>query len=288
MIKQFIDRHQINPALIAWHGHTIFHDPLHMSTYQLGEPAAVVAQTGRSVAAHFRNIDVALGGQGAPLAPLADEMLMPKADAYLNLGGISNITFRNSGVVISYDIGPCNQILNALAREMGLPFDNHGSLAASGQLNPELLRALDRLPYYQTPPPKSIDNNWIVKVVRPIIDEVSDTIENKLHTCTVHIAEKISEVINSTGEISTTMVTGGGVHNDFLLNLMRQGISKNGGELVVPDQKIIDFKEAALMALMGYLYVTGKNNVMKSVTGASRDHIGGCLYQGWINNNAHG
>ena len=287
-VEAFIRKNAIYPELIAWHGHTIFHDPDKYATMQLGDPAAIAARTGRDVVANFRNIDVALKGQGAPLAPLADQWLLEPADFYLNLGGISNISFKTSKELISYDVSPCNQLLNELAHELDLAYDDAGSIASGGQINVELLRRLDALPYYQAPYPKSIDNNWIRKDVIPILQSIDDSTQNKLHTCTRHIADQIGHEINRhAGGPSTTLATGGGAFNTYLVALIQERIEASGSLVKIPDDRTIEFKEAALMALMGFMFSKNLVNVYSSVTGSDRDHTGGCLYRGWKNNPTH-
>ena len=287
MIESFIDRHEIDPKLIAWHGHTIFHDPIEHATSQIGDGAAIVGKTGRHVVSQFRNLDMALGGQGAPLAPLADKLLLEQADFYLNLGGISNISFRSAaGEFHAFDISPCNQVFNALAKATGLEYDDGGRIASAGTCIESLLTALNNLPYYLAEYPKSIDNNWIRTTVLPLIDAVDDSIENKMNTCVLHVAQQISTVIKNHCDgpaASRVLITGGGAYNKFLITKIKANLADHSVQIILPDARVIEFKEAALMALMGYLYYSGMENVLHEVTGANRPHIGGCLFQGWKN-----
>ncbi len=284
VVRKFIIEKGDDPTLIAWHGHTLFHDP-QKATCQIGDPAGIVAATGHNVVAQFRTIDIALGGQGAPLAPIADHLLLESADFYLNLGGISNMSFRDdSGNLLSFDISPCNQLLNHLAEQKGLRYDPGGSLAAEGQENVTLLKQLDELDYYHKQPPKSLDNNWIQSTVIPILDQIPDQVENKLHTCCVHIAKKIAIEVgrsDTQARLRTMIVTGGGAHNQFLMKQVAIHCGLQSVDVKLPDPLIIDFKEAAMIALMGFLFVERKRNVLSKVTGSRRDHIGGCLYRGW-------
>ena len=230
---------------------------------------------------------MALGGQGAPLAPLADLFLLDQANFYLNLGGISNISFRaDGGDFRAFDISPCNQIFNALANMIGLAYDHEGQIAASGDCNRSLFDALNNLPYYKTHFPKSIDNNWVQTVVWPMIEATEDRLENKMNTAVLHVAYQISKVIQlqrANQDKVDILITGGGAYNTFLISQIKKHFEHGSARFILPDRTMIEFKEAAMMALMGFLYVKGIDNILPQVTGASRSHIGGCLHRGWSN-----
>lgn len=279
LVKQFCTTScQRDPELIGWHGHTVFHDPDRQATLQIGNGAAIAATVNVPVVNQLRSIDVAIGGQGAPLAPLADRDLMPSAASYLNLGGISNITYHDlQGSIHSFDVCPCNQILNRLANERGLPFDDKGTLASKGKSIPLLEEKLNELSYYQLPHPKSIDNNWIVEIVWPIIESTPGSTEDKLYTSVQHIVKQLEAAITQApAPLPTLLVTGGGVYNKFLISELQKQLLNT--EVVIPEDDLVQYKEAALMALMAYYYKEGINNVLHSATGSSYDHIGGCLY----------
>jgi anhydro-N-acetylmuramic acid kinase len=131
LIKNFIQKHQIKPQLVASHGHTIFHQPLAGFTAQIGDGAAISAMCGLPVVNGFRNMDLAFGGQGAPLVPVGDKFLFPKEEACLNLGGIANISFSKDDKIKAFDISPCNIVMNRIARWLGQSFDAEGRIAAT-------------------------------------------------------------------------------------------------------------------------------------------------------------
>ena len=278
--REFCQNIAVTPQYLGWHGHTVFHDPHLRSTCQIGHGAGVAAESGLPVVSQFRQLDLSLGGQGAPLAPMADRLLMPPADYYLNLGGICNISCTIGLNLKSYDVCACNQVLNRLAEQRGLHFDDRGALASTGVILRPLLKKLEALEYYKRPFPKSIDNNWVVNIVWPIIETANGSVEDKLRTCVEHIGGQIAQQIRKTKENtqSEILITGGGAHNDFLIKCLREKLSSRGCQVVLPPVDLIDYKEAALIGVMTYLFVKGIPNVYASATGSRRDHIGGCIF----------
>ncbi len=283
VLDKNIDRQEVD--LIASHGHTVFHEPAHGFTTQIGDGAAMAVTAGCTVINDFRSADIALGGQGAPIAPIADKMLLPGYDFYLNLGGIANITCNINGRFIAFDICGANQILNALANELNLPFDDNGNISATGELIPGLLEKQLILPFFKNNYPKSLSNQWVRDNQTVIFLENNNPIKNKLFTATELTAHLISESINIIIEKENfnkknynLLVTGGGAYNSFLINRIQYYLSERKIELIIPDKKIIDFKEASLMAMMGVMRMENLPNCLASVTGAERDVIGGAVF----------
>jgi anhydro-N-acetylmuramic acid kinase len=286
MVKDFMARHELRPDAIASHGHTIFHFPEAATTLQIGAGAAIAAETGLTTVDDFRAMDLALGGQGAPLAPIADLYLFPKFDCWLNLGGIANITVRRKDQqLIAFDIGGANQVLNALVAPLGLAYDQDGQLAATGKLIPKLLEKADALPYFQKKYPKSLGNDWVQDTLLPIYLEEKGSTADKLYTACRQLARQIArsveEILPEAAKQphARMLATGGGALNTFLIGLIREECAKVCSlEAVIPQLEIVQFKEAALMALMGALRLTGRPNCLSSVTGARADAMGGCIH----------
>ena len=271
-VKYFlIDRGIESVDVVASHGHTVFHQPDWHFTTQIGDGAALAAACGQLVAADFRTLDVAHGGQGAPLVPIGDRHLFGRYEACLNLGGIANISYEENGQRIAYDIGPANIVLNPLAQQLGQPYDKGGALAARGTLLPELLETLNALPYYTEPAPKSLGREWIDAALQPLLPGDAKP-EDLLRTLVEHSAMMIGQSAPSTG---TLLTTGGGSHNAFFMERIR---AHCGCEVVVPEADIVDYKEAIVFAFLGVLRLLGVPNTLSSVTGASKDVCGGALY----------
>lgn len=287
LVKTFIEDHRLKPDLIASHGHTVFHYPERGFTLQIGEGAAIAAQSGITTVCDFRSLDIANGGQGAPLAPLADILLLPQHAFYLNLGGIANITARTDEGCIAFDICGANQILNALVAPLGLPYDDKGQLAQSGQFIPELAQQQNQLPYFKRPYPKSLDNEWVRQQQTRIFEIHSESTANRLHTACLLIAGQIATQVQQVHKKEqlkdppySMLVSGGGAYNDFLIECIQAALPEV--EIVIPEDELVSFKESALMALMGSLRLLGLPNCLASVTGAGHDVSGGAVYAGKV------
>lgn len=282
-ISKLVDSEEIH--YIASHGHTVLHAPEDGYTLQLGNGALISAKTGIPTICDFRSQDISHGGQGAPLAPLADKVLFEGHDFYLNLGGIVNISHVNGDRIVGFDVAPCNQMLNALSNINGLEYDAEGRIASTGILNKQLLDTLLSNDYLALPYPKSLDNSWVYDNYTELLVNHADTIENKLHTSIEFIAIAIKNDLlkmasNEKILLDNTKIfcTGGGVFNDYLISRISFHSSSIGVDLTIPNPEIIEYKEAMLMALMGYLRVVGEPNCIGSVTGAKKDCSAGVIY----------
>lgn len=288
-VNEFIAKHnlQYQVQLIASHGHTTFHAPAQKMTGQLGDGAAIAAVTGINVVSDLRAMDIALGGQGAPIVPIGEKLLLGNYNFFLNLGGIANISYNHPEKYIAFDVCPANRVMNMLAHEVDKPYDEGGQIAASGRLNERLLKMLNELEYYQMPHPKSLANDFGTDVLYPLVKSSGVSTEDGLNTMVEHIATQISApVLNllkndppANGELKL-LATGGGAHNRFLIERLQAALQPAGVQVVVPDKNMIDFKEALVMALIGILRWREEYNVLASVTGASRSSIGGAVWIG--------
>ena len=272
--SDFIKSQKYTVEAIASHGHTIFHQPQLGFTAQIGDGEAIAAETGLPVVYNFRGLDVALGGQGAPLVPIGDELLFGEYDACLNLGGIANISYRLDGKRVAYDICPCNMVLNRLAQELGEEYDKDGAFARSGLFNYYLNETLNQLDYYKFEPPKSLGKEWFVERFWPVVAASRLSVKDQMRTCTEHIARQIADVLQWR-HVRTLLVTGGGAHNAFLIECLSS--LQPDVEVMIPEDVIVNFKEAVIFAFLGYLRLNGKVNTLASVTGARIDSVGGSI-----------
>ena len=273
-VNEFIKEFNIEkPDLIASHGSTVFHEPDKGIMFQIGDGAAIAAETGIPTVSDFRRLDIMLGGQGAPLVPKGDRELFGEFDYCLNIGGFSNISYDDGPKRTAFDISPVNYVINHYTRKIGLEMDKDGEIAAKGTVNQNLLEQLNALEYYAAKPPKSLAREWVERNVFPLINASALNLEDILRTYYEHCAIQLAKVTTPGKRI---LVTGGGAWNKFLLQRM-EALSKC--TLTIPEPEVVDYKEALIFAFLGVLYMTDTPSCLKSVTGASKDNIGGMLFK---------
>lgn len=274
LTRDFIERNNIRADFIASHGHTVFHQPERKITSQVGRGSAIAAETGLPVVCDFRSKDVALGGQGAPLVPIGDDLLFHEFDFCLNIGGFANISFQSGGKRIAYDVCPANILLNQLALQEGFDYDPEGRMAAGGIVDKILLDTLNLLPYYMQPFPKSLGREWVVQHILPLLNSSGLPVRDLLATICEHIAIQVAA---SAGQKNGNrlLITGGGAFNAFLVSRIRHHATP---EIIIPDAPTINFKEALIFAFLGVLRWRNEPNCLRSVTGALADSSGGAIY----------
>ncbi len=269
-VLDFIQTHELNATeidFIASHGHTILHQPELHKTLQIGCGRVMAEICQIPVVYDFRSADVEMGGQGAPLVPIGDQLLFNEYDQCLNLGGFSNMSYDSYGKRIAFDICPVNFVLNQLASVLGESYDKDGKIARSGRLNQSLFHSLESLEYYQMQPPKSLGREWVEAYVYPLLHQFNIPVEDQIHTMTMHVVSQLSKVLNG-----NVLVTGGGAKNTFMMETLKE---KSSANIHIPDEHLIDYKEAIVFAFLGLLRWRNNVNILSSVTGAPRDHCAG-------------
>jgi anhydro-N-acetylmuramic acid kinase len=275
IIYDFIKKYDIqNLDAVCSHGHTILHQPQNGFTLQIGNLPEIATLINQTVVCDFRVQDVQLGGQGAPLVPIGDRILFSEYDYCMNLGGFSNVSFEKNKERIAFDISPINTVLNFYANQLGLDYDDKGSISRTGICNENLLQELNALDFYQKKHPKSLGFEFVKETILPLIESYPIPIEDKLHTFTEHVALQIALALpNKNGSL---FITGGGAYNDFLIERIQHHVPRM--KLIIPSAKILEFKEALIFALLGVLKLRGEINVLSSVTGAKTNHSSGMTY----------
>jgi anhydro-N-acetylmuramic acid kinase len=191
------------------------------------------------------------------------------------LGGISNITLKNENKISAFDVSPCNQWLNKIAQIAGKEFDNNGEMANSGTCNLQLLDNLNSFSFYHKNAPKSLSNKDCEVFYKTNIESFNISINDKLRTIAEHIAFQINAVLPSNSSYKKCLVTGGGAFNSCLVNELQK--NKNW-QFVIPDKKLIAFKEALVFAFLGVLRWRNEVNVLKEITGSIRSTSSGAIY----------
>ncbi|MEK6713303.1 MAG: anhydro-N-acetylmuramic acid kinase [Nitrospirota bacterium] len=272
-----------NIDAVASHGQTIHHIPPSGkkpgSTLQIGEASVIAEQTGILTISDFRTADMAAGGQGAPLVPMADYLLFKesgKVKAVLNIGGIANVTIVRDKMddTIAFDIGPGNSLIDEamlLISAGNKSYDKDGAFAKSGRPLPKLLNELLSHPYFKKKPPKSTGRETfgagmikdIFKTYKKYEPQVIVSTLTHLTAITVHdaiIKFQPDEII----------LTGGGVKNKFLMELINENFKKDSITLreISAYGIPLQAKEAFSFAVLGYLTLNNKPGNIPSVTGA--------------------
>ena len=280
-VSDWMKEHSLHPDMIASHGHTVFHAPMEGLTTQIGSGAHIAHLTEVDTITQFRSADVAAGGQGAPFAPVVDRDLFSNYQACINLGGIVNISMVTpDGARKAWDIGPCNQALNFLARKMGMEYDKDGLIAASGQINDQLVDQFVAFFPFQDGQPKGmsnaeVENSWIRALEEntlPIPDQMASVCEAIAQMISHHLQPLHPHEAN-------ILVTGGGAHHTYLQQRIIQLCLSHKFTFHFPDAMLMDYKECLLMAYLGYLHIHQIPFGIHTMTGAKKDTIGGIFHK---------
>lgn len=281
-INNFIGDFAGKIGLIVSHGHTIYHNPPKNVSWQLGNGGIIASKCGIDTLCDLRIQDVTLGGEGAPLASTLDFHIFKNHDLLINLGGIANVSLRGlENKLLSWDVGPCNQILNALAARNGMKYDDEGKLARKGIAIDEIMESWQKLDYFNREVPKSLDNSWVRQnFIEPIL-MLPYPNGDLLATSVEFLARQLADDIRkNSGFNMEGLVTGGGAHNTYLIERINAHCSDLGVKVQPAARELIDYKEAILMAFMGHLYQQKRANTVSSATGAVKDIQAGGLYLG--------
>ena len=271
--REFIEKNNIEVDFIASHGQTVFHQPQRGFTVQIGDINAIACETHCTVIGDFRSLDVALGGQGAPLVPIGDRLLFKEYDSCLNLGGFSNVSYDVDNIRKAYDICPVNIVLNHLAQMLGADYDKDGRIAQEGHVCVDLFNDFGNIPYFKNKERKSLGKEFVKEYIFPLLDGYDISTQDKIATYTVFVSSLIAENIKG-----RTLVTGGGAYNKFLVEQVRKA---SVADIIVPDKILVDYKEALIFAFLGMKRYRKEINCLSSVTGAERDCCSGTVAE-WV------
>ncbi len=276
-------------SFIAFHGQTIWHEPPAV-TWQLGEAAVLAERFGVRVVSNFRARDVAAGGQGAPLVPMADVLLFGAADAprvLLNLGGMANLTYVERRAqergAFAFDTGPGVAVVDAVARLVrpGLPFDRDGALAARGAPDEAVLAELLADPFFAAPPPKSTGRERFGDgYARALHQRVAgpDGVATAVELTARSIAQALGAWVPAVAEV---VASGGGVHHPGLMAALDRALRVRGRTVRLRrfDELFFsgDAKEAVAFALLGYLTLHGQPGNLVAATGAAGPRVLGSI-----------
>ena len=275
-------------ALVGYHGQTLAHDPGGRGTHQVGDGAALARRLGWPVVWDFRSADVQLGGQGAPLAPfyhfaLARWMGATAPLAFLNLGGVGNLTWidpgrarpEDDGALLAFDTGPANALLDdAMLTRRGMARDEGGALAATGRIDDDIVADFLAHPYFHRMPPKSLDRDTfsgLAQAVRPLSD--ADAAATLTAASALAVAESLQ---HCPVPPDTIWVGGGGRHNPTLMQMI--GAAAGLPVRPVEDAGLDgDMLEAQAFAYLAVRVARGLPTSCRGTTGVRAAVCGGTL-----------
>lgn len=289
-------------AAVASHGQTAWHAPPH-GTWQLGDPAQIAERTGCAVVSDFRTRDVAAGGEGAPLVPIADLLLFARDDgwrALQNIGGIGNVTVvppwpagaaAPAETVRAFDTGPGVVVLDGVVRTLfpALPYDRGGAIADAGVVLDAVVADALCAPFFAAPPPKSTGREWFtpeyvaqfVAACRAAGGTAADAVATATAFTARSIADQYARFLPE--GVTEVLVSGGGASNPALLRALAAALQHalgNRAPAVRPFSAVYfdgEAKEAVAFALLGYLHLRGRPGNLPSATGASAPRVLGSL-----------
>ena len=286
-VTALLDQEKIKPGAIkaiGSHGQTLWHSPEGQFPFslQLGDASLIAAQTGIDVVSDFRSKDLALGGQGAPFAPIFHQFLFndrSKHIGVLNIGGMANLSILGDEL-IGFDTGPGNALMDLwVHKHQEVAFDKDGTWAKAGKVDASLLKTLLADPYFSKEAPKSTGRElfnilWLGKILRGHRAVSSENVQATLLALTV---ESIVREVKRYG-IEQLLVCGGGVHNNYLMEQLHQADTKvdvqSTDALGVSSEQM----EAMIFAWLAYKRVHREEVELSNVTGARRNGVLGSIY----------
>ena len=282
-----------NIVAIGSHGQTLRHFPTadHPATLQIADPNVIAEVTGITTVADFRRRDIAAGGQGAPLVPAFHEQIFRHATknrVILNLGGIANITILPADKdipVTGFDTGPANTLLNHwIQQQQNKNYDEAGKWAASGQANESFIKELINDDYFQLAPPKStgteyFNATWLTNKLSKFSKLSNEDIQASLTALTtITISDAIKKHASKIANVDEVIVCGGGVHNEFLLQQLSEGLPNIEINSSAEYGLDPDYIEATAFAWLAKQTMEHKVGNLPSVTGAKRTVVLGGVY----------
>ena len=281
-VRKLLAEAQVSAAeigVIGYHGQTVAHRPDRGWTWQIGDGAVIAAATGITTVADFRSADVAAGGQGAPLLPVYHAALaagLEKPLAVLNLGGVANLTWIDAhDGMIAFDTGPANGLIDRWVEEArGLRFDAGGALAAAGRVDDTVLTAMLDHPWFDAPPPKSLDRgDFTIQPARGL------SVEDGAATLTAFTAQTVALALRHLpARPGRLIVVGGGRHNPVLLAMIaeRTGLDPEPSDSLGWNG---DSVEAEGFAYMAVRTLEGLPISFPGTTGAPKALLGGTVHR---------
>ena len=270
--------------LIGFHGQTLYHDPDQKISIQLGNPKKLAQMLNKNVIFDFRSKDLSLGGQGAPIAPIYHKFIFETLDielpcCFLNIGGVSNLTYWDGELLIGFDTGPGNSLMDDfMSSKLNKDYDKDGIFASKGTpINEEVTKFL-KLDFFKKPPPKSLDRQTFLYFYNELIKK-----NYSVHNIMATLADFTVETIATSFEflpkkVQQIIITGGGYRNINLIKRLRDRI-----KIKILNEKQLginfDYIEAELIAYLSARSIYNLPITFPTTTGVSKPSSGGKIYK---------
>ncbi len=270
--------------IIGFHGQTLYHNPNHNISIQLGNPKKLAKVLNKNVISDFRSKDIALGGEGAPIAPIYHQFIIEKLNielpsCFLNIGGVSNLTYWDGKLLIGFDTGPGNALMDDfMSSTLNKNYDKDGILASIGTPIKEEITKFLKFDFFKKPPPKSLDRQTFLLFYNELVNKnycVNDIMATLAELTVETIAISLERLPK---KIKNIIITGGGYRNIHLMNRLMDRLEI---KILKEDQVGInfDFIESELIAYLSARSIYKLPFTFPSTTGASKPSSGGKLYK---------
>mgnify|MGYP001996045567 CR=1 FL=1 len=270
--------------LIGFHGQTIYHDPNNKISVQLGNPQKLAKLLNKNVIFDFRSKDLSSGGQGAPIAPIYHQFIIESLDielpsCFLNVGGISNLTFWDGKSLIGFDTGPGNALMDDfMSIALNKNYDKDGIIASKGTPIKKEIKKFLKLDFFKKKPPKSLDRNTFLYFYDQLVNK-----KYSVNDIMATLAELTVETIVASLEllpkkVKNIIITGGGYRNIHLINRLKDRLKIN----IFNEKQLginFDYIEAELIAYLSARSIYNLPLTFPSTTGVLKPLSGGKLYK---------
>lgn len=277
-LRQFIRENNIKADAIGIHGQTVYHHPETQTSIQLGNAQMVASALNIPVVAQFRQNDLANGGQGAPLVPIYHKALashMEHPIAFINIGGVANLTFINGDELIAGDIGPGNALIDDhMLKHLGVPLDEKGTNALLGAVQQNILQKWQRDKFFQKPLPKSLDRQHFHGCLKDITNL---NITDGAATLSTFTCFGISNSLKKLPKCKQIIICGGGRHNQFIMqNLQNEFANVVGSETLGINP---DALEAQMIAYLTARFFYKLPSSFLNTTGVKTPTVAGKIFK---------
>lgn len=269
--------------LIGFHGQTIYHNPNIQKSVQLGSPQLLSNILKKKLIFDFRSNDLKNNGQGAPLAPIYHKLLIKKLNlelpcCFINIGGISNLTYVDEKNLIGFDTGPGNCLLDyVVLKRKNIKFDENGNLASKGKINLNFLNLLLKDKFFKRKYPKSLDKNYFNHYLNPNNLSSFETSDLLATLCEFTVKSLYKSILNLPTRPKSVIYAGGGVKNLYLIKRLYKVIEIQPFDLNKRNFNS-DFVESDLIAYLAARSFYKLPITFPKTTGVKKPLTGGILF----------